>query len=382
MTKPKKQVKLARTLKLLAYISMVLGLIATAFGAVTIIVAIASGLIPTKYIALLTLAVILFDIGAIVLFIKFRTRLGILVISIIMALIGSAIAAAAFYGVITTEHLISNVTNDSSITKVNVDQAQPFNLYISGIDTYGDISTVSRSDVNIVVTVNPLTKHILLTTIPRDSYVKIADGGENQYDKLTHAGIYGVNASMDTVSSLLDTPIHTYARLNFTSFVKTIDEIGGVDVDNPTEFKSDSGEVFAQGTIHLDGTQALTFSRERHTLAGGDNDRGINQERVITAIFKKVSSQSLLSNYVAVLNTLNTSVQTNISSSSLKQLVNQMLGDASSWTIDQQAITGSGETGQLPSYAMPSSALYMLVIDPTSLQTVQQAINTTLTATK
>ena len=367
---------------LLTNITMICTLLAAAFGAVTVFVAIASNLVPAKYIVLLAATIITFDALAIILFVKFRVKIAMLIISIVLALIGTVIAAAAFYGVTTSERLILHVTNDTSIMKVAISQNQPFNLYISGIDTYGDISTVSRSDVNIVVTVNPLTKHILLTTIPRDSYVKIAGGGNNQYDKLTHAGIYGINASMDTVSTLLETPIHTYVRINFTSFIKTIDQIGGIDVVNPVAFTTDGGQTFKQGTLHLNGKDALTFSRERHNLSGGDNDRGVNQERVFSAVFQKLSSQDLLKNYLVVLQTLNTSVQTNIAGDSLKKLVSQMLNDGSSWTIDQTAITGSGETGQLPSYAMPNAALYMLVINTTSLQQTQQAINTALTATK
>jgi LCP family protein required for cell wall assembly len=378
----KEQVTLGPLRNILTRINVVLIPLAVAFSTITVLLVIASGLVPAKYIALLALALACFGIGTIVLFIKFHTRMTPQIVSIIFALISSVIAAATLYGIVTAEQVISTVTNDSSIPRVTLDQAYPFNLYISGIDTYGTISTVSRSDVNIVITINPLTKHILLTTIPRDSYVKIADGGNNQYDKLTHAGIYGIKSSMDSVSNLLDTPIHTYARINFSSFVSIIDQIGGIDVENPVAFVTDFGQVFKQGTLHLDGTDALTFSRERHNLIGGDNDRGVNQERVITAIFKKASSHDLLKNYLAVLQTLSTSVQTNIANNSLKQLVNQLLSDGSSWSIDQIAITGSGETGHLPSYAMPNAALYMLVINSVSLQITQQAINTALTATK
>jgi LCP family protein required for cell wall assembly len=366
----------------LALGAMAIALLASAFGAVTIFVAIASGLVPAKYIALLIGGIALPAIAAVAIVLLFRKKAFALVISIVLALIASGISAAALYSVITSERIISSITNDSSIEKVAVDQNQPFNLYISGIDTYGDITTVSRSDVNIVATINPKTKHILLTTIPRDAYVKIPGAGADQYDKLTHAGNYGVETSMKTVSNLLLTPINTYARINFSSFITTIDQIGGIDVENPVTFRTDSGQVFQQGTLRLNGKDALTFSRERHNLAGGDGDRGQNQQRVITAVFKKLSSQDLLKNYTTILGALGKAVQTNVSSDSLTGLVNQLINDGNTWTIDSIAITGSGPTGQLPSYAMPNSKLYMLVLNTSSLQQAQAAVQDAFSATK
>ncbi len=145
-----------------------------------------------------------------------------------------------------------------------------FNIYISGIDAYGPISTVSRSDVNIIMTVNRATHKILLTTTPRDSYVAIADGGQNQYDKLTHAGIYGVNASVHTLETLYDIDISNYIRLNFTSFLQLIDLVGGIDVENTQEFTSRvGGYYFPVGQVHLNAEQALGFVRERYSLEGG-----------------------------------------------------------------------------------------------------------------
>ena len=182
-------------------------------------------------------------------------------------------------------------------SKGNEKVGDTFNVYISGIDTHGPISSVSRSDVNIIMTVNKKTGKILLTTTPRDSYVKIADGGNNQYDKLTHAGIYGVDASIHTLENLYDIKIDYYARLNFTSFTKIIDIIGGVDVYNDQSFVSHIGNYnFEPGMLHLDSAHALAFVRERYSLTDGDNDRGKNQEKVITAIIKKLSTKEALSN--------------------------------------------------------------------------------------
>ena len=161
-----------------------------------------------------------------------------------------------------------------------------FNIYISGIDTSGAVSTVSRSDVNLILTVNMNTHKILMTTTPRDSYVRIPDGGADQYDKLTHAGIYGIETSVKTLENLYDIPINYYARLNFTSFVKLINALGGVTVYNDQAFTSLHGNYnFGVGNINLtSGEEALGFVRERYSLEHGDYDRGNNQLKVIQAI--------------------------------------------------------------------------------------------------
>lgn len=251
-----------------------------------------------------------------------------------------------------------------------------FNVYISGIDTYGPISSVSRSDVNIIMTVNRKTSKILLTTTPRDSYVAIADGGQNQYDKLTHAGIYGVEASVHTLENLYGIDISNYIRLNFTSFLQLIDLVGGVDVENTQDFTA-GGHHFPLGTVHLNAEQALVFVRERYSLANGDNDRGKNQERVITALIKKLSSPENLTNYQAILKGLEGSIQTDMSLETVMELVNTQLAGGNQFTVESQALTGTGQMG-LPSYAMPGSQLYMMEINPDSLAQVKAAMQTVL----
>lgn len=251
-----------------------------------------------------------------------------------------------------------------------------FNIYISGIDTYGPISSVSRSDVNIIMTVNRATHKILLTTTPRDSYVAIADGGQNQYDKLTHAGIYGVNASVHTLENLYGIDISNYIRLNFTSFLQLIDLVGGIDVENTQEFTS-GGYNFPVGTVHLDAEQALIFVRERYSLANGDNDRGKNQEKVIAAVIKKLSSPENLGNYQTILKGLEGSIQTDLSLETIMDLVNAQLDSGKQFTVESQALTGSGRM-DLPSYAMPGSQLYMMEINQDSLTQVKSAIQAVL----
>lgn len=253
-----------------------------------------------------------------------------------------------------------------------------FNIYISGIDTYGSISSVSRSDVNIIMTINRATHKILLTTTPRDSYVAIADGGQNQYDKLTHAGIYGVNASVHTLENLYGIDISNYIRLNFTSFLQLIDLVGGIDVYNDQEFTSHiGGYQFPVGNLHLNSELALAFVRERYSLANGDNDRGKNQEKVIAALIKKLSSPENLGNYQAILKGLEGSIQTDLSLETIMDLVNTQLESGTSYTVESQALTGSGRM-DLPSYAMPGSQLYMMEINQDSLNQVKSAIQTVL----
>ncbi|HGA1486660.1 TPA: LCP family protein, partial [Streptococcus suis] len=241
-----------------------------------------------------------------------------------------------------------------------------FNIYISGIDTYGPISSVSRSDVNIIMTVNRATHKILLTTTPRDSYIAIADGGQNQYDKLTHAGIYGVNASVHTLENLYGIDISNYIRLNFTSFLQLIDLVGGIDVENTQEFTS-GGYNFPVGTVHLDAEQALIFVRERYSLANGDNDRGQNQEKVIAALIKKLRSPDNLANYQAILTGLEGSIQTDLSLETIMGLVNTQLESGTQFTVESQAVTGTGRS-DLSSYAIPGSQLYMMEINQDSLE--------------
>ncbi|MFS9123163.1 LCP family protein [Streptococcus salivarius] len=262
--------------------------------------------------------------------------------------------------------------NSNSAKQVD---SKVFNIYISGIDTYGSISTVSRSDVNIIMTVNMNTHKILLTTTPRDAYVKIPGGGADQYDKLTHAGIYGVETSEQTLENLYGIKIDYYARINFTSFLKLIDQLGGVTVHNDQAFTSLHGKFdFPVGNIQMNSEQALGFVRERYSLDGGDNDRGKNQEKVISAIVNKLASLKSVSNFTSIVNNLQDSVQTNMSLDTINALANTQLDSGSKFTVTSQAVTGTGSTGQLTSYAMPNSSLYMMKLDDSSVASASQAI--------
>lgn len=260
-----------------------------------------------------------------------------------------------------------------------VSPSDSFNIYISGIDTYGPISSVSRSDVNIIITANLNTGELLLTTTPRDAYVPIAGGGNGQSDKLTHAGIYGINASVETLENLYGIDISYYARINFTSFLNLIDVLGGIEVYNDQEFTSRVGGFhFSKGTITLNSQQALGFVRERYGLAQGDADRGRNHNKVVAAILKKLTSIKSLSNYQAIIDSVGDSIQTDMPLSVMLRLANLQLVNGRTYSIRSQSLEGQGSTGELVSYAMPQARLYMLSVDQTSLQEVTQEIHRTL----
>ena len=294
---------------------------------------------------------------------------------------------SSFEDLITSQHAdFKDKTKkiyEYKITKsVNVKAKQnagdTFNVYISGIDTYGPVSSVSRSDVNIIMTVNKKTGKILLTTTPRDSYVKIADGGNNQYDKLTHAGLYGVDSSIHTLENVYGIKIDYYARLNFTSFLKLIDTVGGVDVYNDQAFVSHVGKKnFQPGLLHMNSDMALSFVRERYSLTGGDHDRGKNQEKVIAAIIKKLTSKEGLVNYQSVIKELSESIQTNMPIKTAMGLANEQLRAGKEYIVASQALTGTGSMS-LPSYAMPGAQLYMMQIDDKSLEEVTANIKDVL----
>lgn len=252
--------------------------------------------------------------------------------------------------------------------KYNTDNVKSFNIYVSGIDTYGAITNVSRSDVNVIVSVNMDTHKIVLTSVPRDSYVRIQGGGNNQYDKLTHSGIYGIDASVSTLEKLYDTNIDYYVRVNFSSFMKLIDLLGGIEVENTQAFKSTHGGFyFPKGKVMLTSEKALGFVRERYSLSDGDRDRGRNHEKVIAAIINKMSGREFLLNYQNILNELSNSIQTNMPLETVMELVNKQLGSGIKFSISSQDLKGVGKKG-LPSYAMPGYDLYMMEVNQKSLE--------------
>ena len=261
---------------------------------------------------------------------------------------------------------------ETELEQETADVGEPFNVYISGIDVDGPIATNSRSDVNIIMTVNPNTKKILLTTTPRDYYVQIPDISGEQRDKLTHAGIYGVDASMRTLEQLYGIDISYYARVNFSSLVKIVDTLGGVDVDSDFEFTA-GGYQFKQGMNHLDGKQALAFSRERYSFEDGDNQRGKDQEKVLTAILNKAMSPAILSNASALIADVSDSVQTNMTQEEMAKFIKMQLNDGASWTIESQAASGNGDTQAC--YSSGDQPLYVMWPDEAVVQSISAKMN-------
>lgn len=273
----------------------------------------------------------------------------------------------------TIKHEIQTSTKTAETGSKYSVKSGKFNVYISGIDTTGSISNVARSDANILMTVNTDTHEALLTSIPRDYYVTLHSYGAK--DKLTHSGIYGVNETVRTVEDLLDTEINYYVRVNFTTVIKLVDKLGGIDVYSDYAFKSTYDPYsFKKGYNHLNGAEALSFSRERYAFAGGDNQRVKNQQAVIEAVMKKVlNSTTLLTKYTSILDSLKGSFQTNVGQDDISKLVKDQINDMSSWTIKSNSLTGTGASSS--TYSMGSTKLYVMVPNSTSVTSAKEKID-------
>lgn len=273
-------------------------------------------------------------------------------------------------------HSIETKVENNAAEQVEV-KDDTFTVYISGIDVYGAIETNSRSDVNIMAVVNPTSHQILLVTTPRDYYVEIPGISGGELDKLTHAGIYGVDASMATLGQLYDTTIDFYARVNFTSLVEMVDALGGVDVYSEQAFTTseDTGLVMnvVQGENHFNGQQALAFSRERMNVDGGDFQRGKNQQAVITAMIKKAVSPAILVGANGILNSVSGNVDTNMSQDQIQTLIKTQLSDGGAWNVKSVAAEGTGD--QQYCFSSPGSLLYVTQPDPNSVASIKAMID-------
>lgn len=274
----------------------------------------------------------------------------------------------------TIKHEIQTSTKTAETGSKYSVKSGKFNVYITGIDTTGSISNVARSDANILMTVNTNTHEALLTSIPRDYYVTLHSYGAK--DKLTHSGIYGVNETVKTVEDLLDTDINYYVRVNFTTVIKLVDKLGGIDVYSDYDFSRD-GYNFKKGYNHINGNAALVFSRERYSFAEGDNQRVKNQQHVIEAVMKKVlNSTTLLTKYTSILDSLKGSFQTNIDQEDISKLVKDQINNMSSWTIKSNSLTGTGASSS--TYSMGSTKLYVMVPNSTSVTSAKEKIDEVL----
>ena len=241
---------------------------------------------------------------------------------------------------------------------------EPFIVYVSGNDTNSAMKNV-RSDVNILAVVNPETKQVLLINTPRDYYVELAGTGQDavdgQMDKLTHAGIYGIEASMATLSDLYDHPIPYYAQVSFNGFVNLIDAVGGVEVYSEKSFYTMVSQTHIQkGTNHLSGSVALEFVRDRMHFADGDNARGRHQMDVIKAIIKKAASGAILTRYGAILESMGSCFGTNVSNDEASKLVKMQIADLATWDIKSFSVTGSSYGEKNYCYSIPGQMVYVL----------------------
>lgn len=224
---------------------------------------------------------------------------------------------------------------------VNVTE-EPFNIYITGIDQWEEEKglDLERSDVNMIVTVNPVTKKVLLTSIPRDSYVMLHTA--QAMDKLTHTGVYGVDETINTVQDWLGIDLNYYVKMNFTAVRDIINAMGGIRVYSPVEFDSSLRPYhYKKGWNDLGGRQALFFARERHAFEGQDSIRVENQQRVMKAIIKKMTSSStLLTSYDDVMAAAGNNLSTNMASKDMTELVKMQITDLAEWDIETQKIEG------------------------------------------
>ena len=269
------------------------------------------------------------------------------------------------------EDVIETIAKEVSVTK------EPFNIFISGIDSYGKISSVARSDVNMIVCVNPKTRQILLVNTPRDYYVKL-HGTSGYRDKLTHAGVYGIDMSVKTMEDLFDIDVNYYVRVNFTSLIDIIDAIGGVNVYSKYDFTSRIGSYhFKQGYNQMNGKQALGFARERYSFSEGDRMRGQNQQAVIDAMIKKVcSSSTLLTKFDSLLDSLKGSFQTNMEYTKMIELVRMQITEGLEWNVSSISVDGMGSSER--TYSMGKNRLYVMIPYAGSVNQAKQMLKSVL----
>lgn len=259
----------------------------------------------------------------------------------------------------STTETSDNSSADAAVTD------EVYTIYVSGIDTRGEMTASSRSDVNIILTVNTRTKQILMVSTPRDYFVPLSISN-GVPDKLTHAGIYGVNVSMDTLNMLYDININYYFRLNFAGFEKIIDALGGITVNSDYEFDSQNtkGYHFNKGENHLNGEQALVFTRERYAFKEGDRQRGRDQMAVIQGVVDKATQPAFLKNYLSVMDSLDGCFETNVPYDIIASLVRKQLDEGGSWQVLSYSTDGTGDT-QKP-YSMSQKA-YVMIPDQTTV---------------
>ncbi len=281
-------------------------------------------------------------------------------------------------GLAALDNVTSGLISGAEANKIT---KEPFVLYLSGVDNRGELTEKARSDVNILAVVNPATKRVALINTPRDYYVDLA--GTDSKDKLTHAGLYGVETSMATLGNLYGIQVDHYIRIDFSGFISIIDAVGGVDVYSDQAFTSVGSPgyydptTFAEGWNHLDGKSALAFARERHAFASGDIQRGINQMKVIDAMANKLKSPTVLMSFSKLMDAVSDCFVTSLSQEQISALVRMQLGDLASWDIESCSVTGSsGKSSQC--YSAKGQSLYVMKPDESSVSKAKELIASVL----
>lgn len=265
-------------------------------------------------------------------------------------------------GTVDVESTIQSAEESTPVEPITTSNGgKIYTIYLSGIDTRGEMTAKSRSDVNIIATINTDTHEVLLVSTPRDYFVPLSISG-GAPDKLTHAGIYGIDVCMDTLGMLYDIDINYYFRINFGGFVKVIDALGGITVNSDYDFDSKNilGYHFNKGENYVNGEQALIFARERYAFQEGDRQRGKNQMEVIRGVVKKALSPEILTSYSSILSSLDGCFGTNITYEEIAQILQQQLTNGGDWTIVSYSVNGTGATEK--PYSMSQKA-YVMVPD-------------------
>ena len=305
------------------------------------------------------------------------SRSGAVVARVLSVLLCAALAVGCVWaqqGLTALDSMTSGLLTGAEANKIT---KEPFVVYLSGVDNRGELTEKARSDVNILAVVNPTTKQAALINTPRDYYVDLA--GTDSKDKLTHAGLYGVETSMATLGNLYGVNVEHYLRINFAGFINIIDAIGGVDVYSDQAFTSVGSPgyydptTFAEGWNHLDGKSALAFARERHAFKTGDIQRGINQMKVIDAMVNKLKSPALLMGFSKLMDAAADCFVTSLSQEQISALVRMQLGDLANWDIQSYTVTGSGAKST-KCYSAKGQSLYVMKPDENSVNEAKALI--------
>ena len=274
------------------------------------------------------------------------------------------------YAVATHEFLGQVTAKKKAEDAVDV-TSKPFNIYISGMDTTGKITEEARSDVNMIITVNPKTHKVLMTSIPRDYLVELQNG---EKDKLTHTGLMGIDETTSDVEDLLGIKINYYVKVNYNTLKDLVNSIGGITINSDKAFISYIGKYrFVEGENQLDGAKALAYARERHAYSDGDNHRVRNQQEVLKAIVKKLTgSTTLLTRYNKILKYLAPTMEMNLTRTEVKALVKFQLGKNPKWKFESNSLEGFDAFSTV--YSAGNQQLYVMKPDEESIKKARQKI--------